>query len=241
MKEKETAIQMDKITLSIDRTHHIYNRQPLYNKRFTRVMSFHPPGLAPVLDETRAYHILLDGEPAYNPRFQKTFGFYEERAAVKDVSGWFHIDHQGKPTYAERYDWVGNYQEERVAVNKCSQYFHIKKNGIPAYRQRYRYAGNYKEGIAVVYRENGLATHIDKLGNMIHGKEFIELDIFHKGYAVARDKKGFFHISMEGKPFYAQRYEWIEPFYNGRALARKYDGSIITLDEETLKEIVIRD
>jgi len=241
MKENVDDIVLSDVIISDDETHHLYRGAPLYTTRFTRVMSFHHPGIAAVEDENGAYHIKLDGNPLYSKRFEKAFGFYEGKAAVKDNSGWFHIDASGDPIYKERYEWVGNFQEGRCVVETNGKYFHIRSDGLRAYPQSYRYAGDYKYGIAVVYKENGLATHIDKNGKEIHGKEYIELGVFHKGYAVARDKDGFFHISKNGIPLYKMRYEWVEPFYNNRAFARKHDGTLVILDEETLAETPIRD
>ncbi|KPA15429.1 O-methyltransferase family 2, partial [Candidatus Magnetomorum sp. HK-1] len=81
------------------------------------------------------------------------------------------------------------------------------------------YAGDYKYGIAVVINENGLSTHIDTKGEPIHGKYFLELDVYHKGYAIAKDEHGYFHINKQGKEIYSSRYVKIEPYYNNRAVA----------------------
>lgn len=232
---------LEGIENSWDESHHIRNGKPIYEKRFTKVMNFHKPGIAAVLDGNEAYHIKLDGTPLYTTRFERTFGFYEGMAAVKDESGWYHIDVSGNSIYKERYGWVGNFQEGRCVVKSNNKYFHIMEDGPRAYPQSYKYAGDYKYGIAVVYKENGMATHIDKNGNEMHGKEYIEVGVFHKGYAIARDKDGFFHLSEDGIPLYQMRYEWIEPFYNNMAFGRKHDGSLVVLDEETLTETPIRE
>ncbi len=234
-------MDIDKIHISKEGTHHIKDGKPIYDKRFENVQSFHEPGIAAVEDKKGAYHIDKDGKEIYEKRYKKTYGFYEGLAAVKDESGWYHIKTDGTELYSRRFDWVGNFQEGRCTVRVDSgYYFHIDKTGDPAYQKRYKYTGDYKYGVAVVYKENGMATHIDRDGNEVHGKEFVELDVFHKGHAVARDEDGFFHISREGEPLYSMRYEWIEPFYNGKAFARKYDGSLIVLDETTYKETPVR-
>lgn len=241
MKENIDSVYLSEITISDNETHHIHKGSPLYPKRFTRVMSFHLPGIAAVQDGNEAYHIKLDGSPLYSTKFEKAFGFYEGKATVKDKSGWFHIDSSGNPIYRERYDWAGNFQEGRCVVKANSKYFHIMEDGLRAYPQSYKFAGDYKYGIAVIYKENGMATHIDKNGKEIHGEEYIELGIFHKSHAIARDKNDFFHISKDGIPLYRMRYEWTEPFYNNMAFARKHDGSLVVLEEEAFTETRIRD
>jgi len=67
-------------------TYHIClnTQQPLYPHRFKRVLPFHSPGLAPVVDQTgAAFHINDHGANAYSQRFSRTFGFYQQLAAVQ--------------------------------------------------------------------------------------------------------------------------------------------------------------
>ena len=90
------------------------------------VLPFHEPGLAPVGDGTGAYHIHLDGSPAYEQRFERTFGFYGGLAAVVGEGKWFHINTHGERAYGESWDWCGNFQQNRCTVrNSDGHYFHI--------------------------------------------------------------------------------------------------------------------
>ena len=229
----KSEINLDKISISMDETHHLYGGTPLYKKRFKSVMSFQSPGVAVVMDEFDSYHIDLNGEPIYSKRFLKTFGYYENRAAVMDDSGWYHINLEGESLYKERYEWVGNFQEERCVVrDKEGNYFHIKTDGNSAYNERYNYVGDFKYGIAVVYDSNGYARHIDKEGCFINDKNFQELGIFHKGYAIAKDSRGAFHINKAGEPLYNQRYKWVEPFYNGFAFVCDFFDQKLIINED---------
>ena len=225
-------VDLNSISLSLDETHHLFNHQPLYDKMFLNVMSFHPPGVAAVKNDNGAYHINFKGEPIYKKRFIKTFGYYSDIAAVEDKSGWYHIDLKGNPIYNERYEWVGNSQEERCPVRDLDgRYFHIKKDGTKAYNNKYNYVGDYKCGIAVVYDKEGYARHIDKEGNYIYNKLYEELGVFHKGFAIAKDNQGYFHINKSGDPIYLERYKWVEPFYNGYSFASKFNGEKVIIDE----------
>ena len=180
--------------ISEDGSHHVYQGRPAYPSRFHGVVKFHEPGLAPVLDTSGAYHITSDGLAAYKSRYIRTFGFYEGRAAVHSGEGWFHILPDGSPLYSERYAWCGNFQEGRCTVRLTDgSYFHMVAYGTPAYRERYRYAGDFKDGYAVVQREDGKHTHIDASGNLIHGRWFHDLDVFHKRFARACDSNGWHH------------------------------------------------
>jgi len=229
----KNQVKLEKIELSRDETHHLYNETPLYDKKFTLVMSFHAPGVAAVIDETGAYHIDFEGKPIYQNRFIKTFGFYNGIAAVIDESGCYHISLDGTPQYSERYEWVGNFQEELCPVRDGNGlYYHIKIDGTLLYDKKYKYAGDFNYGIAVVYDHDGYARHIDKSGNLIHKKKFKELGVFHKGFAIAKDDYGAFHINKAGKPLYTQRYKWVEPFYNGFAFVCDFFDQKFIINED---------
>ena len=57
--------------------------------------------------------------------------------------------------------------------------------------------------------------------------EFIDLGVFHKNFATAKDKDGWFHIDKNGKELYSKRFLSIEPFYNGFALVDTTSGKAI--------------
>ena len=168
----------------------------------------------------------------YRSRYIKTFGFYKGRAAVHAKEGWFHILSNGNPLYKDRYAWCGNFQENRCTVRLFScDYFHISGDGSPAYEERYRYAGDFKDGYAVIQHEDGRHTHIDVSGNLLHGRWFRDLDVFHKRYARACDSNGWHHVDMRGESLYSKRFKNVEPFYNGQARVKGFDGSLSVIDE----------
>ena len=110
-------------------------------------------------------------------------------------------------------------------------YFHLLLDGQLAYPERYHYAGDYRDGVAVVQREDGLHTHINLAGQRVHAQWFLDLDVFHKGFARARDDGGWHHIDVKGRPLYRHRFAAIEPFYNGQARVENVDGSLFVIDE----------
>ncbi|MGQ9864630.1 MAG: hypothetical protein ACUVRD_09205 [Bacteroidia bacterium] len=52
-----------------------------------------------------------------------------------------------------------------------------------------------------------------------------------KGFATAKDNRGWFHIDRKGIPIYAARYLSVEPFYNGMALGTTHQNEKILIDE----------
>lgn len=221
--------QFDNITLSPCGTFHRYNSKPLYHQRFSSILKFTSIGLAAVQDQDTAYHINIEGMPAYSQRYEKCYNFYQGLAAVKLKNTFFHIDTHGLPAYQDRFTWVGNFQEKRCVVNQDGQFYHIDSEGRPIYPQRYEYVGDFKEGIAVVYKA-GLATHIDTQGQYLHTTWFKQLDVYHKGFARAEDKQGWFHINKKGEALYSERYKEVEPFYNDLAKVQTHAGALLQID-----------
>lgn len=225
-----------------DRTHHLLEDVPLYRHRFRLVGSFHAPGLAPVVDDTGAYHIDGEGRAAYSALFLETWGFYESLAAVKDAGGWMHVRPDGQAAYVDRHAWCGNFQQGRCTVRGIDgKYFHIGASGQPACQLRHLYAGDYREGIAVVrFAADGLCGHVDLAGNPIHDKRFLDLDVFHKGFARARDERGWFHVDRDGREAYGARFAAVEPFYNGQALCETINGARVIIDQAGEVVVVVR-
>lgn len=226
--------------VSPDSTHHVRQGEALYAARFTEVLPFHAPGLAAAKDASGAFHIDVMGRPAYARRFTRTFGFYEGLAAVEDGSGAYHVHPDATELTPERYAWCGNFQGGRCTVRMPhGMYLHLDREGRPAYPQRYNYAGDYRDGVAVVQDGDGLHLHIDADGHPLNGRRFLDLDVFHKGFARARDEGGWHHVDRRGEPLYAQRFAAVEPFYNGQARVGQEDGSLLVIDErgEPVREL----
>jgi len=221
------------LQLDVLRTHHLCNGAPAYEMRFDEVLKFRPPGLAPVCRSKEAWHIHPDGSAAYSRRFRRTFGFYESLAAVMGEEGWFHIHTDGRDAYPRRFDWCGNYQGGRCTVREAAgAYLHIKPTGEPVYPERWHYAGDYRDCVAVVQADDGRSTHIDLDGHLLHRRWFTDLDVFHKGFARARDDNGWTHVNTAGVPAYSRRFASVEPFYNGQARVERFDGGLEVIDEQ---------
>ena len=221
------------IKVSADNTHFLFDGKPIFEKTFIEVLKFHSPALAPVLDNSGAYHIDINGNELYKNRYTRTFGYYFNRASVIENNRCFHINEKGVRVYQTSFLWTGNYQENICTVrNADNQYFHIDLNGHRIYADNYVYAGDYKDGIACVKSQDGFYRHIDIKGKFINNKLFFDLGIFHKNYATAKDENGWFHIDRQGNALYNERYLTVEPFYNGFALVTKLDNDKLIIDEK---------
>jgi len=116
-------------------------------------------------------------------------------------------------------------------VRDGASFLHVTPDGTPAYAGRWRYAGDFREGLAVVLDEEGWHRFIDDGGRSPIPGRFADLDVFHKGYARARDAGGWFHLRRDGEPAYARRFAAIEPFYNGQARCETLEGALVVIDE----------
>lgn len=223
-------------------THHVDERgRAAYEQRFDEVSKFHPPGLAPVRRSGQAWHVRSDASPAYDRRFVRTYGYYEGLAAVVAPEGWHHIMADGRDAYAARHNWCGNFQQGRCTVRDSEgTYRHITPEGISIYPDRWRYAGDFRDGIAVAQAGDGYSTHISLDGSLVHNEWFVDLDVFHKGLARARDATGWMHVDLQGRPAYARRFQVVEPFYNGQARVERFDGALEVIEESGATLIVLR-
>lgn len=222
--------QLSKV--SQDESCHVINQVPIYKMRYEQVLKFHAPGLAPAKDGSGAFHIDENGSSVYPQRYLRTFGFYEGLAAVHSSEGWLHIFPDGQEAYPERFAWCGNFQEGFSSVRDAKgNYFHINLQGKRSYNQVFCYVGDFREEMAVVQNHKGMHTHITPEGCLVHGKWFIDLDVYHKGFARAKDEKGWFHIDKKGNSIYSERYKNIEPFYNGMARVETEGGALCLIEE----------
>lgn len=222
-------------------THHIIQGNPLYSERFDEVLKFHAPGFAPVRKAAQAWHIDEQGQPIYPQRYVRTFGFYEGRASVISQKVWFHILPDGMALSDARYAWCGNFQDGRCPVRSLEgHYLHILLSGAPAYAARWRYAGDFRDGVAVVQSDMGRSTHIDRDGQLLHNHWYLDLDVFHKGFARARDEEGWMHINIDAKPCYHRRFASVEPFYNGQARVERFDGGLEVIGEDGSRIVELR-
>ena len=220
------------IKLSPDQTHFSYQNKKLFGKAFWQALKFHKEGLAAVCDSTGWYHIDLQGIAISPKRYNRTFGFYFNRAAVTENEYWYHVDTEGNRVYVENYAWCGNFQEGICTVrNFQNQYFHIDLNGKSICQEKYAYVGDYKDGFACVRFQNGFYKHVNTEGGYLNDKMFLDLGIFHKGIATAKDENGWFHCDMKGNALYKERYLQIEVFYNGFALIERFDNQKCIINE----------
>lgn len=235
------SASMDNLKVSPCGKHHLRSDgREAYQRRFDQVLPFHAPGLAAVNLIHTAWHIRPDGTDAYKARFDETFGFYCGVAAVVSGGLWFHIDSDGNPLYESRYAFVGNFQNDVCVVCDVEgSYYHIDLSGMLLYSSKWSYCGDFREGAAVVQGRDGLSSHIDFSGELIHGRWFLDLDVFHKGYARARSNQGWHHIAKAGTPLYLARYANVEPFYNGCSRVETDDGALRVINEkgETLRTL----
>ena len=92
----------------------------------------------------------------------------------------------------------------------------------------------------MVQRGDGRHSHIDPSGSLLHGRWFLDLDVFHKNHARARDDGGWHHVEQDGQALYQARFKAVEPFYNGQARVEGFDGSLSVIGESGERLLELR-
>lgn len=165
------------------------------------------------------------------PRGQFMQTFSEDRDdlwAACDGQEDHHIDPSGAAAFDERFAWCGNFQEGRCATRlRDGAYVHISATGGTVPTRAWRYVGDYRDG----HGDDGRSSHVDLDGALSHDRWFLDLDVFHKGFARAKDESGWSHIDKAGRSVYQRRFASVEPFYNGQARVERLDGALEVIDE----------
>ncbi|HJJ47443.1 MAG TPA: histidine phosphatase family protein [Methanocorpusculum sp.] len=154
--------------VSEDKTHHIFEGNPIYAQRFIKVRDFFLPGAAAVCDSSGWYHINFFGDPLYDERYSYAGDFCEELAVVRDLEGnYFHIDSEGNRVEADGFLWAGDFSEGAAVVyDKLRGATHISTMDEPLYNLWFYDARAFENGRALVRDEKGW-LFIDRQGNEI--------------------------------------------------------------------------
>ncbi len=87
-------------------------------------------GFACVRKNGQEFHILPDGSPAYQERYDMVAPFEEgDLAWVMKDGEEFHICHDGSPAYAERFDAVSDFSKGLALAEKDGVEFYIRPDG----------------------------------------------------------------------------------------------------------------
>ena len=175
------------IIVSPCETFHLLNEKPLYSQRYTHVMKFHEPGLAPVKSEVHAFHIDVEGRPAYFNRY-----FQEHNCPVKDkiTDLYFHINRDGQKIYQKQYRYVGDFKDgSAVVCNELGLHTHIDPQGNPLHNCWFRDLDVYHKGYARAQDEQGW-FHINKQGIPIYKSRYQQVEPFYNGLARVKTFEG---------------------------------------------------
>jgi len=84
-------------------------------KEYDSVGDLFYEGLIQVCKNKKWFHILPNGKPAYEERYDWVGDFHEGLARAWKDNEAFHICKDGKPAYKERYYWVGDFSLDGIA------------------------------------------------------------------------------------------------------------------------------
>jgi hypothetical protein len=171
-------------------------------------------------------HHVVDGRPAYAPRFQRVLKFHAPGLApARDESGAFHIIPDGREAYAQRYLDTFGFYEGRAAAREEGGWTHVLPDGRSLYVERYAWCGNFQEGRCTVRTREGRYLHITLDGSAAYGERYRYAGDFRDGAAVVqRDDGRSTHVDPEGRPLHGRWLLDLDAFHKGYARARDEDG-----------------
>ena len=131
----------------------------------------------------------------------------------------------GEPMYAARFAEVLKFHAPGLAPARTeTAAFHIDAVGSPAYPQRYLQAFGFYQGLAAVQASTTWG-HITPDGTENFHNTLEWCGNFQEGRCPVRSAGGkYFHIDLECKPLYAERYRYVGDYRDGHAVVQGDDG-----------------
>jgi len=156
----------------------------LYAVRFTRTFGFYC-NRATVVQDNIWFHLTDKGERAYSISFSWTGNFQENLCTVRDNNNnYFHIDLYGNRIYSDNFIYCGDFKDGIACVKQGNGFYkHINNVGQFLNDKEFSDLGIYHKNFATAKDKNGW-HHIDKNGNEIYSKRFLNVEPFYNGFAL---------------------------------------------------------
>jgi uncharacterized protein YifE (UPF0438 family) len=153
------------------------------NKYFDRAWGYYE-GLAAVVKDGKAFHVLPNGVSAYDQRFSWVGNFKEGRCTVRDFNArYFHILPDGNRLYSKTYAYAGDFYQNAAVVQEDNGYHrHIDLSGNPIYKNLYEDLGVFHKGLAAA-RDSAGWFHINRDGKAIYSERYLSVEPFYNGRA----------------------------------------------------------
>ena len=156
----------------------------LYSKRYSRTFGYYFNRAAVVLEDNW-FHLMENGERAYNHSFSWVGNFQENICTVRDNNNYYyHINLKGEKIYSEKYIYCGDFKDGIACVKTSTgEFIHIDNLGNRINNKTYLDLGVFHKGYATAKDERGW-FHIDRLGNQIYTERYLFVEPFYNGFAL---------------------------------------------------------
>lgn len=220
------------LSVSACGTHHECDGQPAYSGRFDEVLKFHAPGLAPVKrgDETGMLGRMA-AQPIRAVSFAHLVSMKASQRCRRRMAGITFVQTEAMPILSGM-TGAEIFQGGRCTVRLCDERYRRVCGRIFRVSRNLALCRRLQGWVCVIQSDAGLCTHLNLKGELLHGNWFVDLDVFHKSFARARDGEGWMHVDLRGVPAYARRFAAVEPFYNGQARVERFDGGLEVINEQ---------
>lgn len=181
-------------------------------------------GLAVVTNDAgESGYINASGETVVPFRFERAYGFSNNRAWVKEGGKWGMIDTKGKYVLPPVYSAPAFLSAKELLV-----------------------LDGFSEGLIPATRDS-LYEYVDSNGTVVIPARFTRAEPFYDGMAAVYEQGAYGFISRKGQYIIRPAYPWIEgagiagthPFVSGCAIAQKHDGRWVIIDKKGKKLLPI--
>ena len=111
------------------------------------------------------YHILPDGRPACNERYQYVGGYSEGYACALTPEGYTHIDMDGKLLHRQFYAELGVFHRGMRDGQNFEGWVHIDRHGHPLYSIVFDMLEPFYNGVAYAVGANGQRYRVYEKGD----------------------------------------------------------------------------
>jgi len=211
------------------------NGQLVKNASFSSIGNF-SEDIAKVRIGKKWGFINSNGELIIPAKYDNARDFHEGLAAVKIGRKWGFINSSGKIVIETKYRSTGDFASGLAKVFERSKCGYINKSGRYKIDPKY-YGGSDVISGCIIAKKNGRMGIIDKHGKWIVGPHYSSIEpILNTDFFLLKAKRDYGVVNSKGKKIVAVKYDFIGPFVNGIAVAKKNRdyGYIDTLGKEVI-------
>jgi protein TonB len=117
--------------------------------------------------------------------------------AKNDEGVFGYVNQFGKKIIDYDFDWAGAFHRGYAVIMQADSFYYINRDGVivsDGYELAYPFLYSF-----TLVSKNGLFSYVDTTFKVLNNKWFQQALLFQRGYALCKDKKNQYMLSMEGR------------------------------------------